>query len=495
MKELIVDVSIIWWRNYHAIVKKDDPTNAELSTAWARTLGQIVNVVDSGDYDRVYIAVDHPPYWRKKLYDGYKAQRPPHDPDALAMLRKLVVELKKTYPVLHAKGYEADDIIATVCLAAGADNSVTILSCDKDQYQCLQDGFIRMINTATPAGGEWSWTEARVREEKGIWPSQVPLWLALWGDTSDNIPGVKGIGEKRTVELLQATSATVPEQLVDHEDKFTTATWAAYTESMAREDGLRLSYKLTKLSTDAPILDDLARLREHGYTPHAEPSEPAPEPAAVNRNTDSVNELRQDCEQQAEAEAGELDSLAKFRTEPGCPAWLDSRQPETVLGVPLSLSLGAALLEAQRQISNVGKTSYNKFQKFNYASAESIIIEARKALINAGLLVYRQGYTLTTFGDDILIGVSKDGKAITGNPPMVLSTFVIAHPASGETVTETIPYPVLVAQGRPLDKAINAALSSVLGYWLRDRLLIPRVESEVCSRDDGERQERWSDRR
>lgn len=137
-----------------------------------------------------------------------------------------------------------------------------------------------------------------------------------------------------------------------------------------------------------------------------------------------------------------------------------SKTPET---------LATALLAAQKALPSVGKDSKNSFHHYAYTSAEGMISSCREALHNAGLTLRRAGWKF-------------DGTPEGG---LVHSQFILAHGVSGESATDEVTWICVPEKGRPLDKALAGALTSSLGYYLRDLLLVPREdESEMDRRDD-----------
>lgn len=135
------------------------------------------------------------------------------------------------------------------------------------------------------------------------------------------------------------------------------------------------------------------------------------------------------------------------------------------------------LLAAQMAVSGVHKASRNDFGGYMYASAEDMIIESRKVLHDNGLLVMRKSWVI-----DQNRAIDADGTLADGKP-VVSATYILAH-TSGATITCETDYPIVVGKGRPEDKALNAALTTALSYFLRDLLLIPRCDEEVDKRPD-----------
>ncbi|MDR1306151.1 MAG: DNA polymerase I [Treponema sp.] len=154
------------------------------------------------------------PTFRHKMYDAYKATRQ-KAPDDLHAQVPLVEEALTALgvPVLRLDGYEADDIIATLALRCKAEGrQCYILSSDKDLLQLVGDGVYQLrpqkagteqAAAGTIAGNPYGLTgPAEVKAEWGVLPDKVLDLLSLIGDTSDNVPGVKGVGEKTAVRLM-----------------------------------------------------------------------------------------------------------------------------------------------------------------------------------------------------------------------------------------------------------------------------------------------------
>ncbi len=144
--------------------------------------------------------------FRETLDPDYKAQRKKPD-EALVRQIPLVCEAMRCLglPVLTQADYEADDVIATIAKKAAADgHQVTIVSNDKDMAQILQWPGIRQLKlSGSGKNAKEEWIDAAtVVTSFGVHPHQIADWLALVGDTVDNIPGLKGIGPKTAAKLL-----------------------------------------------------------------------------------------------------------------------------------------------------------------------------------------------------------------------------------------------------------------------------------------------------
>jgi 5'-3' exonuclease len=181
MTTALIDLSAIFWRNWHATADE------EMSSAGRKTLSLIQSLYNK--HDEIKVVVDSPPYKRKEVYPEYKANRE-HPAAAIEELKKCKVAIMKDgWPVLGADGAEADDVIATYIRATGP---CTVYGTDKDLLQI--DG----IHLLDPFRNEHKTAEGKL----GVRVDQVVDFLALVGDKSDNIPGVKGIGKERAAKLL-----------------------------------------------------------------------------------------------------------------------------------------------------------------------------------------------------------------------------------------------------------------------------------------------------
>jgi len=145
------------------------------------------------------------PTFRDKLFEKYKAQRQPM-PDEMRVQLPYVKKLCQAMrmPILEMAGFEADDVIGTLAKkAAESDVEVLVVSNDKDMMQLVGKN-VRTLRTGTGgAKADVIVDEKRVEEILGVPPERVIDVMALMGDTVDNIPGAKGIGEKGATELIQ----------------------------------------------------------------------------------------------------------------------------------------------------------------------------------------------------------------------------------------------------------------------------------------------------
>lgn len=177
---------------------------------------------------------------RTGLLPEYKAQRPPM-PEELRSQTAAIREWASAFGwnIIDRQGFEADDLIAGITAQRG-DNAVTILTGDKDLFQLLAAQEVRILlhgKDKTP----WIEADATAAQEKfGVPPSQIRDYLALLGDTSDNIPGIPGCGPKTAAKLLADYGSI--DNLLAHLDELKSAklreTLAAEAENLRRNQSL-----------------------------------------------------------------------------------------------------------------------------------------------------------------------------------------------------------------------------------------------------------------
>jgi DNA polymerase I len=206
------------------------------------------------DYQPDYIGIVFDPpgaTFRDKLFEKYKAQRQPMPDEMrsqLPFVRRLCEAMR--LPILEVRGYEADDVIGTMAVKAGKQNvEVLIVSNDKDMMQLVGNG-VRTLRTGSGgAKGDTIVDEKKVEEILGVPPEKVVDYMALLGDTVDNIPGAKGIGEKGAAELIKKYGSV--ESALDHAEEVTNK---RYREALQQQrEQVMMSKQLAAIATDAPI--------------------------------------------------------------------------------------------------------------------------------------------------------------------------------------------------------------------------------------------------
>jgi DNA polymerase I len=196
---------------------------------------------------------------RKETYEDYKAQRSTR-PDLLKEQWPHLEPLVEAfgYRNLRVEGYEADDVIASiVATARHADPPIPVMvvTGDRDAYQLVDDG-VRIMTTSRGITDTRVYDREGVIERYGIPPELVPDFIGLKGDTSDNIPGVPGIGDKTAAELLQRFGSL--EEVLAHIDDISGAKRKQNLTEHA--DAARISKQLATAHRDIPVDVDLAQL-------------------------------------------------------------------------------------------------------------------------------------------------------------------------------------------------------------------------------------------
>lgn len=205
-KLLILDSNSLLNRAFYGVrylsTKDGTPTNAVYGF-----LNILLKLIKEQEPDYICAAFDvKAPTFRHKQYEGYKAQRKPM-PEGLAAQMPLAKDILRAMniTILEQEGYEADDIIGTVArLCEEREISCFIATGDKDDLQ-LASGKTKVILTVTKSGYNETviYDDEAVKERYHVTPSEFIDIKALMGDQSDNIPGVKGIGEKTAMSLIE----------------------------------------------------------------------------------------------------------------------------------------------------------------------------------------------------------------------------------------------------------------------------------------------------
>lgn len=200
--------------------------------------------------DYIVCAFDKGRTFRDDKFADYKGTRQKM-PDELAGQMPRIVQLVEAFgiPAITAEGYEADDILGTLSKRAAADGlNALIVTGDTDAFQLI-DPHVKVFTSGRMWNDTATYDEAAVKERYGLDPIQLIDYKALKGDTSDNVPGVKGIGEKTATSLLQQYGTV--ENIYDHLDAVTPA--RAKTALEANRDMAFLSKDLVTIRLNVPV--------------------------------------------------------------------------------------------------------------------------------------------------------------------------------------------------------------------------------------------------
>lgn len=256
---ILVDGSSYLYRAYHAFPPLTN-SQGEPTGAMYGVLNMLRSLIIQYKPSHVAVVFDAKgKTFRDELYEEYKSNRPPMPDDLreqIAPLHEMVQAMG--LPLLSISGVEADDVIGTLALKAAADGRDVLISTgDKDMAQLVTPK-ITLINTMTNVilGPD------EVNEKYGVPPELIIDFLALMGDSSDNIPGVPGVGEKTALGLLQGIGSL--DDIYQQLDNIATLSFRGAKTLGAKmaehEKVAKLSYKLATIKTDVELdktFDDL----------------------------------------------------------------------------------------------------------------------------------------------------------------------------------------------------------------------------------------------
>ncbi len=201
----VVDGNSLIHRAFHALPPSMTAPDGRPTNAAFGFVSMLVKLVQELHPDAVLVAFDcGKPKFRHDALEQYKVHRPPTADELRAqfpIVRELLAALD--VPVLEAEGWEGDDILGTLAVrGAAAGNRILLVTGDRDAFQLVNEQ-VSVVTTKKGLTDIAVYGPAEVCERYGITPEQVPDYLGLKGDSSDNIPGVPGIGEKTAAKLLQ----------------------------------------------------------------------------------------------------------------------------------------------------------------------------------------------------------------------------------------------------------------------------------------------------
>lgn len=232
----LVDLSGIYWRNFFGCRSDVD--------AYQITLEQVEGYCNA--YDQTAVCCDRGPLLRAEWFTEYKANRDEKPREAIDALRAIEEQIQSwRTPLVKVRGYEADDLIATLVGQAWLDE-VRIVSSDKDLYQLISDS-VRMITNRGEVGVE------ECVKKFGVMPDQIKDFLTLTGDQSDNIPGCPGIGPGRARDLLVKFGTLDAVMSASDEELRTVRGMGDKTIASLRGWDPALARRLVTLLTDAPV--------------------------------------------------------------------------------------------------------------------------------------------------------------------------------------------------------------------------------------------------
>lgn len=263
---VLIDGHALAYRTYFALTRAGDGSRwiTKSGEPTAGTYGftsVLFRLLEQEAPEYLAISFDTGRTFRDELYPEYKATRDKMPDDLRLQLDRIrqVVEAFEI-PVLEAEGYEADDVLGTVARRAAEQGvEVVILTGDRDLLQLVGDG-VRVRLAGQRLADAVDYGPSEVVERLGLHPQQIVDYKALVGDSSDNIPGVRGIGEKTALELLRRYRSL--DGIYQHLDELPQRTRALLEAGRSQAE---MSRRLATIITDLPIEFDLESCRVRGY--------------------------------------------------------------------------------------------------------------------------------------------------------------------------------------------------------------------------------------
>jgi len=260
---ILFDGNALVHRAFHALPPLSITRTGEMVNAVQGFASTLLKLLKENKPDYWAIAFDRAaPTFRHEMFEDYKAQRPKTPPELVTQIER-VHQLAKAFnlPVFEMDGFEADDLIGTISTQAQQKGVDTlIVTGDNDMLQVVRPG-IRVMAPRRGFADTVVYDTPAVKEKYGLEPEQLISYKALVGDSSDNIPGVKGIGDKTAVKLLQQFNDL--EGVYSHLDQ---------VEPERIRNLLRDSHemalqneKLAAIVTDVPVTFDLDQCRVSSY--------------------------------------------------------------------------------------------------------------------------------------------------------------------------------------------------------------------------------------
>lgn len=263
----LIDGHALAYRTYFALTRGGDSSRWETKSGepTAGTYGFVsvlLRLLEQESPEYLAVSFDTGRTFRDDIFPDYKGTRQKMPEDLRPQIKR-IREIVSTFgiPLLEAEGYEADDVLGTVARQAAAQGiKVTILTGDRDLLQ-LADANISIRLAGQKLSEAVDYGPDKVEKRYGIKPRQIVDYKALVGDASDNIPGVRGIGEKTATSLLQQYDDldTIYANLDQIPTRFRNKLIAGRAEAY-------LSRDLAAIVTDVPLSFDLEECRARGYS-------------------------------------------------------------------------------------------------------------------------------------------------------------------------------------------------------------------------------------
>ena len=257
MRLLVIDGNSIVNRAFYGI-KLLTTKDGQFTNGIYGFMNILLRLKEDCEPDHVAVAFDvHAPTFRHQMYDAYKAGRkgmPPELRSQMPLLKELLRDLG--YAIVEKEGYEADDVLGTLSAQCRGDDRCFVATGDRDALQLVSDNTTVLL-AATKMGRAvtTAYDKEKLREEYGVSPHGMIEIKALMGDSSDNIPGVAGIGQKTAGALIQQYETI--DYIYDHLEELDVKP-GVRDKLREGKDSAFLSRTLGTICLDAPIETDLS---------------------------------------------------------------------------------------------------------------------------------------------------------------------------------------------------------------------------------------------
>jgi DNA polymerase-1 len=248
---LLIDGNSLTYRAFFALPTDLATASGQVTNAVFGFTSMLVNLLRDHKPDAIAVALDRPePTFRHERVATYKGNRD-SAPDILRQQMGLVRQVVESLgiPIFEVVGFEADDVIATLATEGrDAGDNVVVVTGDRDAYQLVEDPHVKVLYNKRGVSEYALYDEAGILERTGVTPAMYPQYAALRGDTSDNLPGVPGVGEKTAAKLITGYGGL--DGIFEHLDEQT----PKLRENLAaNEANVRQNHEVMVLVRDVPL--------------------------------------------------------------------------------------------------------------------------------------------------------------------------------------------------------------------------------------------------
>ncbi|MCX8008525.1 MAG: hypothetical protein N3A54_02355 [Patescibacteria group bacterium] len=249
---LILDGNGLLHRAYHALPHLSSASGFPVGAVYG-FISMVMKLYSDFCPDGFAVAFDRPePTFRNQLFPEYQSHRPKAEPDFVLQIHKIHDVIKACgIPIFDASGYEADDVIGTLVKRLEQSvNQIIVVTGDRDILQLVNGETVLIYMPVKGLSEGRLYGEQEVKDKLGVFPKQIPDWKALCGDSSDNYPGVFGIGPKTAATLITRYGSL--EGVYEHIQDGNISENIRQKLLQGRENAM-LSKQLATIRTDTPL--------------------------------------------------------------------------------------------------------------------------------------------------------------------------------------------------------------------------------------------------